>query len=210
MYKKSTFAHFLSIITIIMLFSCGQSPNENKVAIDTIAIELNDSAVKLYTTFDEKNILKAIQLLDRAIDIAPNYFLAYWNKFLFQNELNMKDQAFETIKTLELLRPQSPELILSLGAFYEKNGDSIMAIEKYRKANSIYESILDTIENNGVQYSMLQANKAITLILLGKELKGREILNDLLENETDEAVRELIYSFLAHSRQDYLEWDINK
>ncbi|MEO1051150.1 MAG: hypothetical protein AAFX87_11015 [Bacteroidota bacterium] len=198
------------IFTFIILSSCRQVSTDKKTTINPEARALNDSAVALHMTFDKENTIKAIDLLDKATEIDPDYYLAHWNKYVFLNELNMKEQAFETLKTLEKISPENPELIMASGVFYENNGDSLKAIEKYGKANDIYESILDTIDNNGIQYSMLQSNHAVNLILLRQEVKGRKVLKDLYSRETDEAVREMIQSFLTLSRQDFLDGKMNK
>ena len=208
--KNDNLRLILSIVTILTLFSCGQRSKENEASIEPKARELNDSAVSLYMTFDKDNTLKAIELLDKATEIDSDYFLAHWNKYVFQNELNLKDQAFKTLKTLELLSPENPELIMASGAFHENNGVSSTAIEKYRKANNLYESIMDTINKNGIQYLMLESNRAINLIFLGQEVEGREILKELYNNESDEAIREMIQSFLTLSREDFLDGKMNK
>jgi len=208
--KKTTLRQIKFIFTFIILSSCGQVSTDKKTTIDAEARALNDSAVALHMTFDKENTMKAINLLDKATEIDSDYFLAHWNKYVFLNELNMNGKAFETLKTLELLRPENPELIMASGAFYENNGDSLTAIEKYRKANDIYERILDTMDNNGIQYSMQQSNHAINLILLRQEVKGRKILQDLYNNETDGAIKEMIQSYLTLSRQDFLDGKMNK
>jgi tetratricopeptide (TPR) repeat protein len=210
MLKRMTLKQISIIFTFIVLSSCGHVSTDKKTTIDPDARALNDSAVALHMTFNKENTMKAIELLDKATKIDPGYFLAHWNKYVFQNELNMKEQAFETLKTLELLTPENPELKMASGVFHENIGDSSTAFQKYQRANSIYESNLDTLAKNGIQYSMLQSNRAINLILLGRESQGKEILNDLLQNESDEATKELIKEFLTLSRQDLLDGKMNK
>ena len=210
MQKKTTLRQIAFIFTFIFLSSCGQFSTVKKTTIDAEAMALNDSAIALNITFDQENTLKAIKLLDKATEIDPDYYLAHWNKYVFLNELNKKEQAFETLKTLEKLSPENPELLMASGVFYENSGDSSTAIEKYQKANNIYQSILDTTVNVGIQYSMLQSNRAINLILLGKKVEGREILEYLYKNEKDEAFKEMIQTFLTFSKQDFLDGKMNK
>ena len=134
------------ILTILTSISCGQTENKKeKNQVDERAKELNNRAIELTMTFNNDSILKAIELFDQATELQPDYYLAHWNKFVFQNQLGQTSEAFETLKKLETIRPNNPDLKVTAGVLIELNGDSLSARRKFLQADKIYTTILDTL-----------------------------------------------------------------
>lgn len=196
----------LLIATFVTLTSCAQGvKQENKVLIDPNAQRLNDSAVALASTSNHDKKLEAVKLLDKATEIQPDYYLAHWNKMAYQNELGLTKDAFLTLKKLEELRPEYPDLKVIAGIFLELNKDSLKARNKFLEADKIYQAILDTLSKGADPYQTTLMNKAVNLKFLGREKEGNEILAGIQQGQTDENLRGMIEEFIRMSRRELME-----
>lgn len=191
------------ILVLLLFFSCEQ--NKEKSQIDKTAIALNDSAVKLEMTFDNKKMLEAIKLFNQAIKLQPNYFIAYWNKMSLQNQLGLRKEAFETLKEIEHLRPNVPEVKASVGVYIETNGNVSEARKKYIEAENLYKNILDTLKIGTVSYQTTSINRALNLKLLGYEKESNKILTSIQQNEKNAYIKELINNYLKMTKTELLE-----
>ncbi len=194
------------ILTILIFISCGQTEKQkDESQIDKRAIELNKKGIELAMTFDNDSIKKAIELFDRATKIESEYYLAYWNKLVNQNQLGQKNEAFETLKKLEELRPNNPDLKVTAGIFLALNGDSLSARQKFLEADKIYTSIIDTLTQKTDPYQTTLTNKAVNLKLLGQEAKANKILKAVKTEMTDDNLKEMIESYITMTRTELLE-----
>lgn len=193
------------ISTILAFISCGQTENkkaENR--IDERAKELNNKGIELSMTFNDDSIKKAIELFNQATDLQPDFYLAHWNKFVYQNQLGLKSEAFETLKELETLRPTNPDLKVTAGIFIELSGDSITARQKFLQADQIYSTILDTLTNTTDPHKITLTNKAINLKFLGREDEGNKILENTRNETDDENLRDMIEMYLRMTRKELI------
>ena len=87
----------LNILTVLIFISCEQTKKQkDESQIDGRAIELNKKGIELPMTFNNGSIEKAI----KPTKIEPDYYLAYCNKLVHQNQLGQRIEAFETLKKL--------------------------------------------------------------------------------------------------------------
>jgi tetratricopeptide (TPR) repeat protein len=203
--KTELMKNLMYILAFIVFISCGQiDKKEGKFQIDEKAKQLNDSAIGLANTFDNNKILEAIKLFDQATKIQPNYYVAYWNKMVYQNQLGLANDAFETLKKLEELRPKNPDLKVTAGIFMETNFDSIKAREKFIEAEKIYKSILDTLNSTTDTFQTILINRAVNLKFLGRENEANGILMAIKQKQKDESLKEFMNSFIKMGRKELL------
>lgn len=127
------------LLTILTFIACGHTEKQKEESqIDAKAIELNDKGIELVMTFDKDSIAKAIELFDQATKIDSNYYLAYWNKCVYQNKLGRRNDALKTLQKLEELKPTNPDLKVTAGIILELNGDSLSARQKFLEADKFY------------------------------------------------------------------------
>jgi tetratricopeptide (TPR) repeat protein len=194
---------FTLILLLVGLFSCGQTGSNH--TINPYAKKLNDSAVRMTFQMNDSSYQKAILLLDQATAIDSNYFVAYYNKLIFQSQLKQYDKALVTSNNLIRIRPMAPDLHLTCGELYEKISDTVSAKYNFQTALSLYDSILDTMSVGNRHYDMLFMNKAIDLIMLGEQIQGHELLKQLYDRQTDEDFKDVILSFMNKNRKELLE-----
>ncbi len=194
------------IMTILTFISCGQTENKKeKNLVDERAKELNNRGIELTMTYNNDSILKAIDYFNQATELQPDFYLAHWNKFVYQNQLGQITEAFETLKKLETIRPNNPDLKATAGVFIELSGDSLTARQKFLKADQIYMSILDTLTNETDPQKMTLMNKAVNLKFLGREDEGNKILEDIKAETKDENLKEMFETFIRMTRKELID-----
>jgi tetratricopeptide (TPR) repeat protein len=194
---------FTLILLLSGLFSIGQTTSKHR--INALAKKLNDSAIELTFTMNDSDYQKAILLLDQATAVDSNYFLAYWNKLVFQLQLKQYDKAIVTSKNLIRIRTTAPDLHLTFGVLYERVRDSLSAEKEFQEALSLYDKFLDTMSLKNKDYDMLSVNKAVDLIMLGEQMKGNEFLKQLYDRQADDSLKGLILSFMNKNKKDLIE-----
>lgn len=194
---------FSILLLIIGLNGCGQQPINNRDSINPEAKKFNDSASSIIMHTQDYD--KAIDLLDQAIKIDSNYYLAFSNKVTFQLALNQIDKALLTAKNLNRIKPSSPDYFVSVGLIYDKIGDTVSSQKYFKKAVVFYDKIVDTINKANKNYDMLLFNKAVNLKFIGKEKEGNEILKELYDKSKDEFYKEMIDSLIKKSKQQLLD-----
>ena len=194
---------FITIFVLIALYSCGQKPKKCKG--DPAAVDLNNKAMTLVRFIDNvDSSKKAISLLDNATSIDSNYFLGYYNKLMFFNQLKQFDKAVLTINKLIQLRPSAHDLYLTGGILYERIGDTISSKKYFEKSLTICNTVLDTMNKTNRDYEMLVGNEAVNLIMLGDEIKANELLKKLYDSQTDEALKKMTLSMMNTSKKELL------
>lgn len=197
----------LKIITtflLIALYSCGQKPVKHKV--DPAAVELNNKAMTLVAFIDNvDSSKKAISLLDKATIIDSNYFLGYYNKLMFLNQLKEFDKAILTVNKLIQLRPTAHDLYMTGGMLYERIGDTISSKAYFEESLTICNNVLDTMSNKNRDYEMLVSNKAVDLIMLGDQIKANELLKTLYDSQTDDEIKKLTLSLMNKNKKELIE-----
>jgi len=194
------------ILTILTFISCGHTENKKeKNQVNERAKELNNKGIELTMTFNNDSILKAIELFDQATELQPDYYLAHWNKFVFQNQLGQTSEAFETLKKLETIRPNNPDLKVTAGVLIELNGDSLSARQKFLLADKIYTTILDTLTGETDPQKKTLMNKAVNLKFLGREDEGNKMLEDIKAETKDENLKEMFETFIRMTRKELID-----
>jgi tetratricopeptide (TPR) repeat protein len=195
---------FLIAFLLIGLCSCGQTPAKHKV--DPAAVALNNEAMTLVAFIDNPDSSKkAISLLDKATAIDSNYFLGFYNKLMFYNQLKQFDKAVSTTNKLIQLKPTAHDLYLTCGIFYERVGDTVSSSAYFRKSLGICNSTLDTMNSKNRDYEMLVGNKATNLIMLGDTVKANKLLKKLYDSQTEEALKKWTASLMNKNKKQLLE-----
>src|SRR5438874_10351933 len=134
---------FLFVFLLINCLACGQQKAQ-KPKVNPQAKRLNDSAIQ--TMINTSDYEKGIALLDQAIAIDSNYYVAYNNKLSFQLMMKKYEEALPTLKNLNRLRPADPQFYFTTGILYEQLGDTIISQKYFTDAGIYYDKILDTMK----------------------------------------------------------------
>lgn len=136
------------IFFISFLLSCNSNSDfqetEQKI-VDSVAIQLNDSAMKRYQDYvfgkDESisNLEVAIEELNQAIEIEPEVANFYSNRSQLLLLLGKNDEAIEALKKILTFKPDFAEGIESIGYIYEITDNYSEAQKWYQKAIEAYE-----------------------------------------------------------------------
>lgn len=188
---------------LILLSSCQNK--SSKYPVNSQAKKLNDSAVHLMIY--SKDYLRSLELLNEAIKIDSNYFIAYNNKFAVLGLLKPTNSELilETLKKLNTLKPNAPQFYLYIGLIYLKKGDSLNTKKYLTDAISHTDQILDTMHQSNIAYKLMLENKAFCMIISGDEEKGRNIIQQLYNQETNSSYKKKVGSFLTKSRQEIID-----
>ena len=195
---------FLTSFLMIGFCSCGQSAGKHKV--NPAGIELNRQAMLLVAYIDNPDSSrKALELLDKATVIDSNYFLGFYNKLMFYNQLKQFDKAVLTVNKLIHLRPAAHDLYLTGGILYERQGDTISSKAYFKESLRICNTVLDTMSIKHRDYEMLVGNKAANLIMLGDTATANQLLEKLYNSQTDEEQKKLTQSLMYKSKKELLQ-----
>jgi tetratricopeptide (TPR) repeat protein len=159
------------------LSCCSNNPQKK-------AKRLHDRAIFMTCLkSDTATQMAAIQLLNKATDLQPDYFGAHANKLIFQQELGLYDDAFNTLIIMEQLKPKNPDLKSIIGAFCEYyHKDTLQAMLKYEEADLLYHSILDTIQFYSPMYKNVIIYYAMNLRLLKTTFETITMTNSFFEH----------------------------
>jgi tetratricopeptide (TPR) repeat protein len=204
---------FITTFSLIALYSCGQKPAKHKP--DPAAVELNNMAMTLVASIDNSDSSKiAIALLDKATTIDSNYFLGYYNKLMFFNQLKQYDKAILTVNKLIQLQPLTHDLYMAGGLLYERKGDTISSKRYFEESLTICDNILDTMSNKNRDFNMLVCDKAISLIMLGQQEEANKYLKALYDtihddSEYDKATKIWVLSLMNKNKAELVDTFIN-
>ncbi|HEY9003351.1 MAG TPA: hypothetical protein VIM89_18490 [Mucilaginibacter sp.] len=172
------------------------------------AKKLSDSALMLEATqpsLDAESLYeKKIELINQAIKIDSNYFLAYSDRFMVEFEHKKYNEAILTGKQMIRIEPTNPDLEIDVGGVCENNNDTSSAIQHYKQGLAKYNRILDTISVKNKKRSEYEAGRAIAFILLGDEQKGRTLLKELYDKATDDAEKWALRNFISAPRKFFV------
>jgi len=200
------------IFILILLLNLGCQPKPTsqikQASIRKEAIELNNIALALAQKDEKDSVLKAIELFDSAIKIQPDYFYAHWNKMAYQNQLGLYSDGYMTLQELEKIAPQNAFFKTMDGAYLDRNGDSLGAVDKYNEAEKLFVGYLDTLTYD--PQSTNETNRAINLKLLGKDEKANEILKKIEKELTEPSLKEHVQTLILSTRRDLLYSDFRE
>ncbi len=199
----------IKIIIFFTLFSLSASAQkEIQHKVDPTAVRLNNMAMELNIQ-NSDSASKAIIFLDSATAIDSNYYLAYYNKLIFLNQLRQYSKAIIAINNLIRLQPNANVFYFNGGIIYEKMGDTISSRYYFRKSLEICTKVLDTMKIENRNYEMLLTNKAVDLIMLGVKEEGNLLLIKAYEKGTDKAQKAMILSFMNKNKSEIVEMITN-
>lgn len=156
------------------------------------------------------SIRNAIKLFEQAVELDSNYFTAYWNKFVYENQLGKFDDAFKTLEKLEKLKPEAPYLKTFLGISMWSRGDTVDAKHKFMEADVLYSAVLDTMQQGTNPFWSLQLEKAKNLKFLNKDIEANKVLEYIKNNvdkdkEDEEMFIELADTILLLDKNTFLK-----
>ena len=197
--------------TIVFLFiafcSCGQKHKDNPAAI---ALNKQAMAIMMHASFDDSDsVRKAVLLLDSATAIDSDYFLGYYNKLVFLDELKEYDKALSTVNKLIQLRPYDQNLYTTGGLLCEHLGVSASSPAYFKKSLEICNRVLDpdTMTAKNDNYFLLMTTKATNLYMLNDSLGANETLkklyNDLQQQPEDD------FGFIKEEKRT-TQWLMNR
>ena len=185
--------HLIFILTLFLAFSC----RERKEKFNQEAIELNNRAVKFMANVEYDS---ALILLDKATKLDSNYYLAYANKVTTYLEIRNFNKALEELEKELKIKPKLAEGWSLAGILYYEKGDTIKALNCFEKSIELFEVRIANPDNKKY-LTENRLNRAVSLILIGRENEGRDELNKLKEENLKNLA---IDEFQKMSRQDFL------
>lgn len=194
--------YFACLLTL--LWSCGERSGKENAAQGTDA--LSDPVVRLAQHLDKPDSCrKAIAYLDSAAKANDQCFLCYYNQLMFFSALQDYDGALKVINECQRIRPGAYDLYLMGGFLYQKKGDSLLAVTNFQRSLAIINDILDTTKTQALNYVQLVTHKALSLVMLGDQQGGNELLQRLADNEKDTVLKEGILALMYKSKKELTE-----
>ena len=195
----------LALLPLVWQFSCAQPKHK----INPEARKLNDSATNIVfhgIPTDSGAYKSAISLLNRAIKIDSDYYIAYKNRFSYQSALKEYNGALESAKQMLKLHPNDPSVLTLAGEAYEWTGNKTSATLCYNNALLNFHKILDTMNVQNRSYCGLATGEAMVLILLNKKQQSDDYIKEVLKKDTDPINKQFYEAISAYSRNDVLYW----
>lgn len=185
----------VTILTFTIFFSCTRQI-EN-ADYDLKAIELNNKAGEYYQIGEYDS---ALYYFDKAIELDENYYLPHSNKVnIYLSRKDYKEALIES----ELILKKKPDLAegwIFTGMLYDFLGDTMKAKSYYKKSIEIYDQRISNPDRKQDLESN-RLNRALSLILIGKEKEGKEEFKKLKSENPDNI---MIGEFLKINKQDYI------
>lgn len=183
------------IILIAVLHSC--EVQDKKPEYNSEAIELNHKAAELMLTMEYDS---ALILLHKAIKTDTSYYAPYTNLIAIYISRKQFDKALEASNKIVEKEPELAEGWTFAGMLHDRLGDSLTAVDYYKKSIELYEKRIDN-PNKQKDIVANRMNRAVSLILLGKETEGKSELKKLIAENPDEL---RIDEFLKLSKRDII------
>lgn len=192
--RKSLTLVLISTWLILTHSNC----QEKKPVYDPKAIELNNKATKFIMTGEYD---RALLYLDSAIHIDTTYYSAYANKCTAYCSLKDFKKALKESQMVTIVKPDLAEGWTFTGMLHDWLGDTENALKCYQKSIEIFD---ERISNPDKQKSLEgnRLNRAVSLILMGKEETGR---NELKKLKKDYPNDKFLDDFLKLTKKEYLE-----
>jgi len=148
----------------------------------------------------------ALKLLNKAIELDDNYYYAYSNRAtIYVIQKNYKNAIEECELVLEM-NPDFAESWVFAGMLYDR-------IDKPQKANEYYQKSIELFDNqienskDKQQVNIIKLNKAVSLILLGKDYDAKQ---ELLKLKLEDPENFMIDEIMKLSKTDYLNQILGK
>lgn len=175
---------------------------------DSTAILKNNKAVDIYLKSNGNidSLRKAIDLLDEALNIDPNYAIAYTNKAQYLSVLGEYDEVMVVIDQALKVRPDDPQLHFIKGVFYEKENLKKQAKKSFEEAILSYDKAIDS---NPKDFNLL-ANQAFIRVFTEDSISAIESLEALKDKQSKDSkeykeLDSLINLILDINREEYIK-----
>lgn len=199
---------FALLIIATTIYSCAHSQPKPP----TEAIKLNDSAFQIInrvrfgiitdSAVIKEKVSKAIILLNKALSIDSSYYIGLFNKFDDEIMIHEIDSAKKTGQHMINAHPNDGEIKVVVGSLYTKIGDSSKATTLYNRAIENYNLQLTLLSASSKKYKTIEMEKAMALILLGRDNEGHEIMNQLYNDDQTgpqlKATLKMVRDFTKH------------
>lgn len=180
---------------------------------NTSAKNLNNKAIEILsgvsgepiTSQDSLHLESALTLLNKAIKIDTQYYLAYANKATILSKLKRYNEAIETLERIVKIRPDYAEGIANQGFLFEKIGDNNKATEKYKGAIAAY---IRRLNNPYKIMKRVNVQVDIAFMLLfteSKETATQAIDTIIARNPDSKVAKYMKGTIMSFDRQEFIK-----
>ncbi|MGN8225123.1 tetratricopeptide repeat protein [Gracilimonas sp. BCB1] len=191
----------LTLFLLLFIISACNSEKtqiENKVDVDSLAIQLSNSATErfgeyIFGRIDSPDSLEvSLSELDKAIEIEPNLTELYTHKANILLALDRDEQAIQVLNKALSIKPDFVEVMTLIGFINEKIEKSEVAQEWYQKALEGYDKRIE--EKRFVINSKI--NKVFLLLFTQDEEAARKAYKNLKQEYPNNSEVEFMEQFL--------------
>ncbi len=174
-HMNRVFAVFGVFLVFVLAHGCGSSDYHPD------AMSLQREAMKVYKRKPDS----ALSVLDKAIAIDPSYHLLYNTKAMVYQRKGEYDRAVAELHKSLRWNDTQPEVHQQIGMLYDISARPEKAGDAYNRALALFDLRLAEGDDNPVDE---RVNRAITLILMGREADGNSALEALAISHPDHPV----------------------
>jgi tetratricopeptide (TPR) repeat protein len=191
------------LLLTMIACSCNEQSAKKPIIIDKRAVTLTTraAAIRLNYSHNNDSLKQAIKLLDSSIKIDKRYETTYACKVFILCQLNNYQQAIVVLNQAVALSPYNVRLVTLQGMLFEKTGAINQAMLKYKRADGIYDLLIQAKPNN-VNYKL---SKAFLQLLLNKKDEALREYNAIAKNSKDENVIAMKPFFYVFDRDAYIK-----
>jgi tetratricopeptide (TPR) repeat protein len=168
-----------------LIVSCNSKTSET---FDEEAVALNNQATEIMIV----NPDSALILLDKAIEIDPNFSAAYSNMATIFCSKGDYENAIKSANLLTKVDPDLAEAVTFLGMLYDFTGQPDNARVQYQRAIELYNKRLSTTAKNK---QANRFNRAHVLLLIGDQSTGGQEVQSLLHENPDDSTIQMLVDF---------------
>jgi tetratricopeptide (TPR) repeat protein len=169
-----------------------------------VEVPLDTTKDKYFTTDSAAVYKRLMSLLDQALKIDSNYWVAYWSKFSYQSQWKKHVEAVKTGEKLLKFFPNESMIKLAVAEQYDDIGDTTVAKKYYNEVLTVFNKALDTMSINNRNRSLIEWQKADVLILLHQSENVQSFLKKLYDKETDDLNKRTIKAMMNRTRAEIL------
>jgi tetratricopeptide (TPR) repeat protein len=183
-----------------------------KTEYNARAIKLNNKAIELYSyvggepvsIHDSLLLDSALFLLNKAIKIDTQYYLAYANKAMILGKFKKYSEAIEVFDDIVKIRPYYAEGIANQGFLFEKIGNYNKAKEKYQESIKAYLLRM----NNSYKINdkaNIQADIAFMLLFIEGKDKALQLIDTIISlNPNNKVVKFMKGNIATFNRKEFI------
>jgi len=190
------------VLSSLLLILCCCSYGQKEKSVSLRARKYIDSAITIFQDGDTNSYPKAILYLNNAIAIDSNSYPAYYNKLEIQTLLKQYDSAVITWKSLKRFNINNFDYYIHGGMLYYKIGDITVSKNYFEKSLSICNQLLDTLNANSQNYSLILIDKGSDLVMLDRKNEANVIFKKLANRQSDADIKNYFLSFINMDKDD--------